>query len=101
MNTIQWVTDNLHIDFFIVLIVLSAGFFQNRYLSVWEITKDQKTAGALRTLIVSFIAAGIYLWFLNPGKDTFANYFVSYFATTSLYELLVRPFMKWIKKSEQ
>lgn len=98
INIIQWFSENLHIDFIIVLLVLSAGFFQSRYLSTWEITKDPKTASALRTLIVSMFASAIYLILLNPGKDTFANYFVSYFAATSLYELLVRPFMNWLNK---
>jgi hypothetical protein len=60
--------------------------------------KDDKINSAWLTLIVSLIACSIYLFLINPTKDMYANYFVSYFVATSLYELLIKPFTNWIKK---
>lgn len=97
MNILEYLK-MIHIDPVIVLIVIASGFFQNRFLCYWEISKDQKTAAAFRTLIVSAAASLIYLWLVGVKRDAFAYYFLSFFLATSLYELLIRPLVKWIKK---
>lgn len=81
-----------NIDWVVIVIVLCSGFFQSRYLANW------KVQSASKTLLVSFVASAIYIALMkNPenGKN-WAGYFLSYFFSTSLYELLVKPFTNWI-----
>ncbi len=98
MDYLTYIKDHLHIDPIIVLIVIAAGFFQNRYLAKWNISKDDKTASALRTLVVSGVVSIIYMWLSFTPRDAFASYFLSYFLATSMYELLIRPVTKWLIK---
>ena len=88
-------------DVWIVGIVLCSGFFQQKYLKgiVWS--KDASYDSALKTLAVSAVASAIYIVLLKDPEsaNNWAKYFVSYFAATSLYELLVSPFIKWVKKA--
>lgn len=88
------------IDFYIVCLVLASGFFQNRYLTGIVISKTNSLDSALKTLLVSFCVSAIYIMLIkNPEKSSnWAKYFLSYFFATSMYELLVDPFVNWIKK---
>jgi hypothetical protein len=88
-----------HIDFVIVTIVLCSGFFGKIYLKGLVLTKDGGYDNALKTLIVSFIASTVYIVLIkDPEKpNNWAMYFLSYFFATSLYELLINPFVNWIK----
>lgn len=88
------------IDFVIVALVLCSGFFQARYLSGIKVVKTDSLDSALKTLGVSFAVSAIYILTLkDPNKpDNWAKYFLSYFFATSMYELLVSPFVVWIKK---
>ena len=89
------------IDFVIVAIVLCSGFFQARYMAsiVWikNIRQDQ----AVKTLVVSAFVSIMYIILVkNPEKgEYYAMYFLSYFFATSLYELLINPFTKWLKSA--
>jgi hypothetical protein len=93
-NFLDTILSNL--DWVVVVIVLCSGFFQSRYLSGFTISKSNDSA--IKTLLVSAVAAAIYISLLkNPenGKN-WAGYFLSYFFATSLYELIVKPFTNWI-----
>lgn len=88
-----------HLDLVIVAIVLGSGFFGKIYLKGLVLTKDSSYDNALKTLIVSFIASSIYIALIkDPEKpNNWAMYFLSYFFATSFYELLINPFVNWIK----
>lgn len=94
--------DFLHIDPMIVMLVICSGFFQEKYLcgSTWS--KDSRRDAAYKTLVVSVLVSLIYilLFHLQDKSVTimWAKYFISYFVATSLYELLIRPFRKWLAK---
>lgn len=87
-------------DVWVVGIVLCSGFFQQKYLKgiVWS--KDASYDSALKTLAVSAVASAIYIVLLKDpdSANNWAKYFVSYFGATSLYELLVQPFIRMIKR---
>ena len=93
-----WDKISASIDLIIVGIVLVSGFFQSQYLPSWRIVKNDSQNGALKTLIVSFIACSIYLFLSkDPGKgDNWAKYFMSYFLATSLYQFGIKYIMNWI-----
>ena len=88
-----------HLDFVVVAIVLCSGFFQKMYLKGFSFAKDASYDSALKTLAVSFVASAIYIILIkNPEKpNNWAMYFLSYFFATSLYELLINPFINWVK----
>lgn len=87
-------------DVWVVGIVLCSGFFQQKYLKgiVWS--KDTSYDSALKTLAVSAVASALYIFLLKDpdSANNWAKYFVSYFGATSLYELLVNPFIRMIKR---
>lgn len=87
------------LDLIVMGIVLCSGFFQKMYLKGFKLSNDPSYDSALKTLLVSGVASAIYILALkNPQEgNNWAKYFVSYFAATSLYELLVSPFVRWIK----
>lgn len=87
------------IDVYVVAIVLCAGFFQSRYFKGFSISKDESYDSALKTLALSALASTVYILLArNPAEATnWAKYFISYFAATSLYELLISKFVDWIK----
>lgn len=88
------------LDVVIVGIVLCSGFFQKAYLRGFYFSKDASYDSALKTLTLSAMVSIIYILFLKHdggiGKKL-SGYFLSYFAATSLYELLINPFIAWIK----
>lgn len=88
------------IDLIVMGIVLCSGFFQKMYLKGVTWSKDASYDSALKTLAVSAVASSIYIVLIkDPNSATnWAKYFISYFGATSLYELLVSPFVRWIKK---
>lgn len=99
-----------NIDLMIFLIVMLSGFFQEKYLPHWKLVKDERLCAALKTLFVSFLASTIYIFIVYKEAKGQANatgaavllpwgkYFITYFAATSIYDLLIRPFRKWITK---
>jgi hypothetical protein len=106
MEFIEQLQEKWNIDLVIFLIVMVSGFFQERYLSNWYIVKDARLCAALKTLIVSFVAGTIYIFIVYKQSKTdgaevlipWGKYFITYFMTTSIYDILVRPFRKWITK---
>ena len=87
------------IDLVIIGLVLCSGFFQKRYLRGLKWAADEGYDSALKTLAVSAIVSVAYIMLVkNPANENnWAKYFISYFAATSLYEMLIDPFVKWIK----
>lgn len=108
MEFIETLQQKWNIDLVIFLLVMGSGFFQERFLGHWNITKDQRLCAALKTLIVSFIASTVYIFITykqaHGGAEgtevivPWGKYFITYFMSTSIYDLLVRPFRKWITK---
>ena len=88
-----------NIDFIIVGLVLCAGFFQKQYFKGFRLSKDDSYDSALKTLMLSAIVSIIYIVLIkDPEKPkNWSMYFLSYFAATSLYELIVNPFVDFIK----
>jgi|JI10StandDraft_1071094.scaffolds.fasta_scaffold518208_2 hypothetical protein len=99
MNFFNSIADKL--DFWVMGIVLCSGFFQRKYLKAFYFSKDATYDSALKTLLVSAVASCVYIFLLKDpdSANNWAKYFVSYFGATSLYELLVQPFIKWVKKA--
>lgn len=88
------------LDIYIIGLVILSGFFQKKYFKGFCLSKDGAYDSALKTLGLSAIVSGIYILLVkDPNVATpYAKYFLSYFAATSLYELLINPFVKWIQK---
>ena len=99
MNLLNSMLDKL--DFWVIGIVLCSGFFQTRYLKAFRWSKDPSYDSALKTLALSAVVSSIYILLAKDTEkaNNWAKYFVSYFAATSLYELLVNPFIKLIQKA--
>jgi hypothetical protein len=87
------------IDFVIVALVLVSGFFQARYLKGFSLSKNESYDSALKTLMMSAIFSTVYILLIkDPEKaSNWAKYFLSYVFSTSLYELLIQPFTRWLK----
>lgn len=98
MNFFNSFADKL--DFWVIGIVLCSGFFQQKYMEGFYLSKNNRLDGALKTLLVSTLASCAYIFLLKDpdSANNWAKYFVSYFAATSLYELLVTPFVRWLKR---
>lgn len=99
MNILEFLQTYLHIDAVIVLIVIGSGFFQEKYLCAFSISKDSKYDAALKTLFLSAAISVIYLALVGIKKDAFAEYFLSYFLATSFYELILKPIIKMFRKN--
>lgn len=98
MELLDYFKDNLHIDPIIVLIVIASGFFSKRYLKGFALViTDEKADDAFKTLLVSLIVSAVYLALIGLPREMWAQYFISYFLATSLYEIIVRPISKVIK----
>lgn len=92
LNALQW--DKLHLDGVIILLVISSGYFQKKYLSAINISP------AWKTLLVSFVFTLIYLLLLIISQqfktEKLIDYFISFAVATSIYDLLVKNFIKKI-----
>lgn len=85
-----------HIDPIVLILVISAGFFQNTYLRYWIPFKklDSRYNASIRTLLMSAIFTIAYasilklnhVWTAPPG-----TYALSYTVATSFYEVLIYP----------
>ena len=92
-----YLKDNLHINWIVVLIVLLSGLLQNTLLNEIRFAKNDKTDGARKTLLVSLIVSAIWFYFAESAysKEVIGQYFISFFAATSLYEIVLK---KWFDK---
>ena len=95
-----WSKLSTSVDFIVVGLVFLSGFFQSQYLDGWRISKNDKRNGALKTLIVSLVACGVYIVLSKDETEgaNWAKYFLSYFAATSLYELGLKLLIAWAQK---
>ena len=102
MEILDYLEKTWNIDIYIVLIVLLSGFFQSSYLKGFKLSGDRGYDGALKTLLLSFIIGVTYVYLVYTSDKSavvpYGKYFVSYFATTSIYELVIDPFRKAIVK---
>lgn len=84
-----------HISPIAVVLVILGGIFATRYFDWWAIPNT------LKTLIFGtvFIAVYIIIQKLTGELETadYSKYFLSYAFATSLYELLLKWFMKAVK----
>lgn len=89
----------LHIDPIIALLVLAGGFFAKTYLTFGFFNR---MSNAHKTLLVGSIFSAAYilvLWLKGSWTaELWTTFFFSYVATTSFYELLINPFIRWINK---
>jgi len=112
MEWYEYLTSKWHIDPIIVAIVFLSGFFQEKYLH-FELSKDKRYSNALKTLFLSLLVGVIYAFIVyhderaqlrrSGAEDVSVSiplkmYFISYFASTSLYDMAVRPIRNWINK---
>jgi hypothetical protein len=107
-NFFEELLQTWNLDLIILVICLLSGFFQERYLSGWALVKDARLCAALKTLIVSLGASTIYIVIsYNQMKGQadgaavlvpWGKYFITFFTATSIYDLLIRPFRRWIAK---
>jgi len=108
MDLITELQTKWNIDIYIIAIVMLSGFFQEKYMCIFKWSKDARLDAALKTLALSFLVSSIYIIILykdakrlsEDGKVflPWGKFLITYFATTSLYDLAVRPFRKFIKK---
>jgi hypothetical protein len=102
MDILDYLQNKWNIDIYIVLIVLLSGFFQKSYFKGFRLSKSDGYDEALKTLGLSFIIGMIYVYLAYVSDKTaivpYNKYFVSYFAATSIYELIINPFRKAIIK---
>lgn len=87
------------LDVVVVVLVLLSGFFQKKYFQGFKLSSNESYDSALKTLALSFAVSIIYIVLIkDPTRaNNWSRYFLSYFAATSLYELLVSPFTKWLQ----
>ena len=95
MEIINYLKTEWNIDLWILLIVILSGFFQKTYFQGFNLSKSGRYDEALKTLILSFFVGLIYLYLVyvqdRAADIPWAKYFVSYFAATSIYELVINP----------
>jgi hypothetical protein len=95
-----------NLDPIIVVLIICGGFAAKTYIS-WEFIHIGKFRMALKdawkTLIVGSLFCGIYLAILwktdAMPEDIYLRFFYSYIFTTSLYELMIKPFTGWVTKN--
>ncbi|MBS1988718.1 hypothetical protein JST56_07065 [Candidatus Dependentiae bacterium] len=108
MNTVTFINDGIiplltkHIDWVSVLLVLCSGFFVKRYTPGTSIIPIGKKvisiASAGKTLIIGSLFITLYIIVMWMGgelhREDYTKYLISYCVATSLYEIIVKPFMK-------
>ena len=87
---------NLHIDFWIVLLVIASGYFQKMYLSEWKLSQALKTLVIGTTFSLVYLALTLDLTSLDSVRNGLLCVFISYALATSFYELIVKPFEEWL-----
>lgn len=105
----DFLKNQLNIDLIIVVLVILSGFFQEKYLGAFRLAKSDRYDSSLKTLLLSAIISLTYiLLFYNFTAQAnkkanvpvdpipWAKYLISYFAATSLYDLVINPFRKFL-----
>jgi|SRR5690625_101518 len=78
------------LDPIVMALILLSGIYVKNFFAFW------KWDTALKTLIVSTAAVAVYIlikWIIGDfNPKLIESYFLTYFFTTSLYELLLKSF---------
>lgn len=102
--------DTKHVDFFIFILVIASGYFQDRFLCVFTwYKKDSRYDATIKTFVVSLIFSAIYVWLFKyeAGGATeveqaagtpWKKIFISFACATSFYDLVLRLFKIELKK---
>lgn len=106
---LNWL-DTKYVDFFIFILVIGAGFAQERFLSpfCWY-KKNARYDATLKTFVLSLVFSTIYIWIykyeLNHATTAeqvqavpVMKFFISFALATSFYDLIVRLFKLEFKK---
>jgi hypothetical protein len=98
MNPMQLI--NQLIDPIIMALVFLSGFSQEKYLVGISFSKDKRWDASIKTLGLSFIVTTIYILLVvrEGGIFSLVKYFFTYFMTTSIYDIAIRPIRKWITR---
>lgn len=107
----EYLKHQLNIDIIIVVLVILSGFFQDKYMGVFRWSKSDRYDASLKTLALSAAISLVYILLMydfhknasmKKGEPVdaipWAKYLISYFAATSLYDLVINPFRKFITK---
>lgn len=101
MDWLTYLQDKWHVDPVIVAIVIASGFFQEKYLCAFTWSKNARYDASLKTLALSAVVGLIYAYIVHAGNKTAdvpaGMYFISYFLSTSLYDLIINPIRRFIK----
>lgn len=88
------------IDWVVVVLVLLGGLFAKRYLDDLNYIGKFHIGDALKTLFVATLFVGIYMVIqaiTGQFKPEFlSKYFISYCFATSMYEIVLKKFFKFI-----
>lgn len=108
-NFLNWL-DTKYVDFFIFILVIGAGFAQQRFLSpfCWY-KKDARYDATIKTFALSLVFSAIYIWVykyeLNNATHTdqvravpVMKFFISFALATSFYDIIIRLFKIEVKK---
>lgn len=108
-NFLNWL-DTKYVDFFIFILVIGAGFAQERLLSpfCWY-KKNARYDATLKTFVLSLVFSAIYIWIykyeLNHATEAdqvkavpVMKFFISFALATSFYDLILRLFKIEFKK---
>ncbi len=84
----------LHIDPVMFLLIIAGGFFAKTYLKSWGWTMAWKTLTVGTVFMTAWIGV---IWLKGEWtKELWTTAFISYVSSTSFYELLINPFVRWI-----
>lgn len=108
-NLLNWL-DTKYVDFFIFILVIAAGFFQQRLLKpfIW-FKKDLEYDQTLKTFIISTVFCAVYVWIYkyqyngatiadqNQGFP-WVKMFVSFACAESFYNVILKLFKIMFKQ---
>jgi uncharacterized membrane protein len=106
---LEWL-DTKYVDFFIFILVIGAGFAQERFLKPFTwFKKDARYDSTLKTFVVSLIFSAIYIWLYKYEMKhatteeqvqavPVMKFFISFALATSFYDLILRLFKFVFKK---
>lgn len=102
-ETLTRLAQSLQLDWMIMVLILISGFWVKR---LWQsdvvlFNRTFKISTAWKTMIVGSVFCAVYLYLhkYKTGEPIdVSSAFKTYAITTSLYELLIKVFVKWIKE---
>ncbi len=106
---LNWL-DTKYVDFFIFILVIASGFFQERFLCVFTwYKKDNRYDATLKTFVVSIVFCSLYILLYKYAANgatvadqetgtPWMKLFISFACATSFYEMIIRLFKIEFKK---